>query len=303
MHVLAADGYILCCGLLRTLALIYHNVRVTPANSVDEALDSILKLQDLALVLLDTSMPGMENFRGLRRVVANLRDTPVIVTSAIESYSQAIAAIRNGARGYISPSSKPLVLEHALRLIMSGEVYIPASAIRSGNACALLSPGGRASRVQSADDGLTSRQREIAVKLAEGKSNKEIARELKVLEGTVKLHVRGILRNFGVRNRTEAAIAAVRAGYLPDRTLTAGPPSPECARGNAHNKAPETRASSLPFQLGTKHWPQANSPLVSPACSARGAYNVTSDLAKAPPVGRLHRRTRRQRPRSRDAPV
>ena len=53
------------------------------------------------------------------------------------------------------------------------------------------------------------------VMLGEGKSNKEIARETKVLEGTVKLHVRGILRKLGVRNRTEAVFAAARGGYLP----------------------------------------------------------------------------------------
>src|SRR5215831_19289683 len=129
MKVLAADQYIMCCGLLRTVALIYRDIQVTSANSIDEVLASIRKLADLDLVLLDASMPGMENFDGLRRVVKNLRDAPVIVTSPSENRTQVFAAIRNGARGYITPSSKPCVLQHALPLVMAGEFYIPAGAL------------------------------------------------------------------------------------------------------------------------------------------------------------------------------
>jgi two-component system, NarL family, nitrate/nitrite response regulator NarL len=213
MNVLAADKCVLCCGILQTLMLLCDDVHVTSANSINEVLACILKVPDLDLVLLDASMPGMENFTGLRQTVERLPDVPVIVTSASESRAEIIAAIRSGARGYIPPSSKPRVLLHALQLVMSGEFYIPASALRSEKAGALRSPDGLA--LLPAGGGLTPRQREITVMLAEGKSNKEIARALKVREGTVKLHVRGILRNLGVRNRTEAAFAAVRAGYLP----------------------------------------------------------------------------------------
>jgi two-component system, NarL family, nitrate/nitrite response regulator NarL len=220
MNVLAADGYILCCGLLRTLMLLYDGVCVTAANSIDEVLALIPELPDLDLVLLDVSMPGMEDFAGLRRTVEKRPDVPVIVTSPTESRAQIIAAIRSGARGYISLSATPCVLRHALPLIMSGEFYVPASALRAASDHALLPTDGRPPRTMlSAGDSLTPRQREVTVRLADGKSNKEIARELKVLEGTVKLHVKGILRKLGVRNRTEAVLAAARAGYLPGRTL------------------------------------------------------------------------------------
>jgi two-component system nitrate/nitrite response regulator NarL len=222
MKVLAADGYILCSGLLRTLMLLYDGVCVTAANSIDEVLARILELPDADLVLLDTSMPGMDNFAGLRRTVEKLPGVPVVVTSPTENHAQIIAAIRNGARGYIPLSCKPCVLQHALPLIMAGEFYIPASALRALRGDSQvpvprepLSPP----MMVAAGDSLTPRQREIAVMLADGKSNKEIARELKVLEGTVKLHVKGILRKLHVRNRTEAVLAAARAGYLPRGTL------------------------------------------------------------------------------------
>jgi len=219
MKIIAADGYILCCGLVRTLMLLYDNVCVTSANSIDEVLARIPDVPDVDLVLLDASMPGMENFSGLRRTVEKLPDVPVIVTSASDSRAQIIAAIRNGARGYIPLSSKPCVLQHALPLVISGEFYIPASALRAVGGHALLASDEPRRTATSAGDSLTPRQRQITVLLADGKSNKEIARELKVFEGTVKLHVKGILRKLGVRNRTEAVLAAARAGYLPSGTL------------------------------------------------------------------------------------
>ena len=76
--------------------------------------------------------------------------------------------------------------------------------------------------MRNAGGGFTPRQREIIVMLAEGKSNKEIAREIKVLEGTVKLHVRGILRKLGVRNRTEAVLRRPVAATC--RKGRSGPP-------------------------------------------------------------------------------
>jgi two-component system, NarL family, nitrate/nitrite response regulator NarL len=220
MKVLAADEYILCCGLLQTLTQLYDGVCVTAANSIDEVLARIQELPDLDLVVLDAGMPGMENFAGLRRTVEKRPDVPVIVTSSSESRAQVFAALRNGARAYIPLSSRPCVLRHALPLIMSGEFYIPASALRPTPSNA-LPPIDEPSPpiVPLAGESLTPRQREIAVMLADGKSNKEIARELKVFEGTVKLHVKGILRKLGVRNRTEAVLAAARAGYLPRMTL------------------------------------------------------------------------------------
>jgi len=219
MKVLAADGYILCSGLLRTLMLLYDNVCVTTANSIDDVFAHIPESSAFDLLLLDADMPGMENFVGLRHVVKRLPDVPVIITSPSENCHQIVAAILSGARGYVLPSSKPGVLKHALQLIMAGEFYIPARVLHPSSGYSLqferpLPPGV----MPVGGDDFTARQREITLMLADGKSNKEIARELKVLECTVKLHVRSILRKLGVKNRTEAVLAAARAGYLPSET-------------------------------------------------------------------------------------
>ena len=125
MKALAADGFILCCGLVRTLQLLREDVCVTGADSIDEMLTLIPGLLDLDLVLLDASMPGMENFAGLRRLVEKLPDVPIVVTSPSESSAQMVAAIRSGARGYFLPSTKACVLRHALPLILSGGNLYP----------------------------------------------------------------------------------------------------------------------------------------------------------------------------------
>src|SRR5215468_10412643 len=249
MKVLAADGYILCSGLLRTLTQLYDDVCVTQANSIDEILARISEVPDLDLVLLDTSMPGMQNFAGLKLAVKKLPDVPIVVTSTTESPAQAVAAIRNGAKGFIPLSAKPCVLRHILPLILSGEFYIPASALCAEGRHALLAANGSSPRARlSADDGLTTRQRDVAALLAAGKSNKEIARELKVYEGTVKFHVKSILRKLGVRNRTEAVLAAAHAGYLPPRPLVKTSSGPEYATNHVTHKLPQANAASRPLK-------------------------------------------------------
>jgi DNA-binding NarL/FixJ family response regulator len=236
MKVLAADGYILCRGLVRTLMLLHDGVCITAADSIDEILARIPGLPDVDLVLLDASMPGMENFVGLRRVVEILPDVPVVVTAPSESRTRIMAAIRNGARGYFSLSTKASVLKDALPLILLGEIYIPACALRLDHGRAMPRPEGLAPRTRNADGGLTPRQGETIAMLGEGKTNKEIAREMNVLEGTVKLHVRGILRKLGVRNRTEAVLAADRGGYLPKRTFGVETPMLEPTNPDADHK-------------------------------------------------------------------
>jgi two-component system, NarL family, nitrate/nitrite response regulator NarL len=221
--------------------LLREDVCVTGADSIDEMLTLIPGLPDLNLVLLDASMRGMENFAGLKRLVEKLSEVPIVVTSPSESSAQIVAAIRGGARGYFSPSTKVCVLRHALPLILSGEIYIPACALRLEHGNGMLRPEGLAARMGNAGGKLTPRQCEIVVLLGEGKSNKEIAREAKVLEGTVKLHVRGILRKLGVRNRTEAVLAAARGGYLSRETSGVEAPMSRRTTAHADHKVPKSR--------------------------------------------------------------
>jgi DNA-binding NarL/FixJ family response regulator len=240
--------------------LLRDDVCITGADSIDEMLTLMPGLPDLDLVLLDASMPGMQNFEGLQRIVEKLPYVPVVVTSPIESPTHVAAAIRNGARGYFSLSTEPHVLKHALPLILSGEYYIPASVLRPVHADALLARESGAARMRTAESGLTFRQSQIVVLLAEGKSNKEIAREFKVLEGTVKLHVKGILRKLGVRNRTEAVVAAARNGYLPKGTLGIEATVHASSAANADRKISRVDALSPPTEPEAEKMRSAGAP-------------------------------------------
>jgi two-component system, NarL family, nitrate/nitrite response regulator NarL len=248
MKVLAADGYILCRGVVRSLMLLHGDVSVTAADSIEEVLARIADLPNLDLILLDTLMSGMENFAGLQRIVELVPDVPVIVTSPSEGRAEILRAISIGARGYFSLSTKPCVLQHALPLIMLGEIYFPVSVFRRGRA--LVLPDVLAARISPA--ALTPRQSEIMGLLAEGKSNKEIARQLKVLEGTVKLHVKAVLRKLGVKNRTEAVLAAARAGYLSNGTFEEAEETAQLATLNAAQMTSRTGVSSPPSQPRAK---------------------------------------------------
>jgi DNA-binding NarL/FixJ family response regulator len=128
-----------------------------------------------------------------------------------------------------------------LPLILLGEIYIPACALRLDHGNAMLRPEGLATRMGNAGGKLTSRQREIVAMLGEDKSNKEIAREAKVLEGKIKLHVRGILRKLGVKNRTEAVLAAARGGYLSNGALGMEATMSERASTNADQQISSPR--------------------------------------------------------------
>ena len=177
--------------------------------------------------------PEWKNFVGLRRVVKSFLTTRLLSRHRARTATKS-SPLFSVARGYVLPSSKPGVLKHALQLIMAGEFYIPARVLHPSSGYSLQFEQPLPPAVMSVGgEDFTARQREITLMLADGKSNKEIARELKVLECTVKLHVRSILRKLGVKNRIEAVLAAARAGYLRSETLL----RPDLGRGRLPSTA------------------------------------------------------------------
>jgi two-component system, NarL family, nitrate/nitrite response regulator NarL len=224
MRILCVDTNILCYGLVRVLNELFGEVAVTSVRTIEELLEFAVNGRSFDLVLLDAGVPGIDNFEGLKRAVESMPDSPFIVTSPSEDPTDILAAIRAGARGFVPMSSRLDVLRHALPLILSGEFYIPAAVFRSGSAPSAAAAAAAAPAptpaVAVTIDNLTRRQSEVLFMLAAGKSNKEIARHLQLLDGTVKLHVKAILRKLGVSNRTQAVMAAARAGYLPKEFLS-----------------------------------------------------------------------------------
>lgn len=149
------------------------------------------------VVLLDMALPGMDGVEVLHEL--RRRELPcraLVVTSYTDRMP---AAIRAGARGYLSKDVDPVALVAAVRSVAAGHLLL-----EPGAAAALLAPPEGST--------LTARERDVLLLLAEGRSNREIARALAVAEKTVKTHVSSILLKLGLADRTQAAVYAVRSG-------------------------------------------------------------------------------------------
>lgn len=208
MKVLLADDH----------ALFREGVRLVLENLVDgplEVIEASDYIQALAAVradgsvdvgLVDLNMPGMDGFSGIEALKRVCPDLHLVVVSASEHPNDVRRALGSGAHGYISKSSPSAAMLEAIRLVLSGETFIsPGLEVPEG----LGGAGGDADALRQA---LTPRQRDVLAMLRQGKSNKEIARDLDLAEITVKLHVTAILRALGVENRTQAAIVAAKIG-------------------------------------------------------------------------------------------
>lgn len=201
MKILLCDDHALFReGLAHVLAGMDENLAVLEAGDLAEALCVIGEHDDLDLVLLDLGLPGSRGLGALRELRERCPTVSVAVVSANEDAGLVRGALAAGASGFVPKSSTGPVLRSALRLILSGGVYVPEQALDAP-------PSRRAGAAIGGDPiaELTPRQREVADLVARGLTNKEICSVLGIAEGTVKAHVAALLETLGVSNRTEAA--------------------------------------------------------------------------------------------------
>lgn len=191
-------------GVVQILGKIEPGAEIYEAWSCEEALDIIGREPGLDLVLLDLMLPGMDGLDGLQRFRQRFPTLPVVILSAAEDPRTVRAALERGAQGYIPKSTPPRVMIHAIHLVLEGGVYAPPGVSDADNP----DPAEQAAAL------LTPRQHEVLRLLVEGKSNKEIARTLALSDNTVRVHAAAIFKALNVRNRTEAAFAAIRLGIL-----------------------------------------------------------------------------------------
>lgn len=214
MIVLIADDHALFrYGIALALEDLYKDVTIIQASNADDARRLAHENKDrLDLILLDLMMPGLNGISDLKQYVDSLPPVPVVIVSGSRQRSTIRAAIESGAKGYILKSSNGEILKHVLPLVLSGELYIPAQAVASEEIGEFEgSPLEENSDFHPDFKSLTPRETQVLKLLTLGYSNKEIARSLGMLEGTVKVHVKSIMKKLGVNNRTQAAIAANRS--------------------------------------------------------------------------------------------
>jgi len=200
--VLIVDDHPVVRQGLRALLEVQDGIVVADEAADGDAALALAAALRPDIVLLDLKLPGMDGIAVLsalreRRVASRV----LVLTSATDPDSASLA-VRAGAAGVLYKDVDPDALVRAIRSVHDGNMLLAPEAARP-----LMRPGGwRAGGLGA----LTTREREVLAQIAEGKSNREIARLLHVSEKTVKAHVSAVLAKLGVQDRTQAALYAVR---------------------------------------------------------------------------------------------
>ena len=174
------------------------------ASDLHGALDKVRSEGPFDAVVLDLRMPGMNGLGGARLMIDACTPAPVIIMSGSASAADVQAALKLGVRGFVPKTLAGRSLINAIRLVASGETYVPASLLAHDRA--------RPDRENGVTAELTERESEVLAQLRQGHSNKEIARSLDIAETTVKLHLRSISEKLSARNRTDIVIRAIDSG-------------------------------------------------------------------------------------------
>lgn len=223
MRVLLIDDHALFRMGLREL-LERRDIEVVDAVGDGEEGIALVAQQTPDVVLLDMRMPGLSGLEVLRRLRAEHPRMPIVMLTTSREERDVIDSLQKGAQGYLLKDMEPAELIDALnRIVGKGETVV---ARELTTVLAKAVQGGEKTGVDDAGDvafsDLTPREREILCHLADGQSNKVIARNLGISDGTVKLHVKAILRKLNVHSRVEAAVIAVERNLCSRPSIEQG---------------------------------------------------------------------------------
>ncbi|MCX2863876.1 response regulator transcription factor [Paucibacter sp. PLA-PC-4] len=223
MKVLLIDDHPLILSALQTVIEgLGDDVQVVGADSAAAARLTLKQQIDFDLVLLDLQLGDASGFDLLEEFRGAYPALPVVVISASDRASDVIRSIDQGAMGFVPKRSSTEMLSQALRLVMSGGIYVPPMSL-GNEVSSTAEPAPAQQRMQqiqqAASDSayqttgglealsLTPRQTDVLALLLQGKPNKIIARELGVSVETIKDHVAAVLKALGVSSRTQAVLA------------------------------------------------------------------------------------------------
>ncbi len=159
------------------------------------------------LILLDINMKGMSGLETLKAIKQEDVDSMILMLTVSDNEDDVLTALRNGADGYLLKDMEPEDILESINKALQGTMVI------SERLTQLLAKALRDEEKLTDDNELTpltSREQEILEQIANGMSNKRIAQELGISEGTVKVHVKHLLRKLNLHSRTEAAVWALR---------------------------------------------------------------------------------------------
>ncbi|MET0973024.1 MAG: response regulator transcription factor [Thermoleophilaceae bacterium] len=210
IRVLIADDHAVVRQGLRTFLELQDDIEVMgDACDGEEAVAAALDGRP-DVVIMDLMMPGLDGIEATRRILRERPATRVIALTSFLDDEKVLPAVRAGAAGYLLKDVEPEQLVRAIRTVHGGEALLHPAA----TATVMRELADHAEPADEADLGLTGREREVLALVARGLPNKLIAHELGIAEKTVKTHMSSILAKLGVTDRTQAALLAVRRGWV-----------------------------------------------------------------------------------------
>ncbi|QGV81328.1 response regulator [Streptomyces ficellus] len=206
IRVLLVDDHQVVRRGLRTFLEIQADIEVV--GEAGDGAEGVARAEELRpdVVLMDVKMPGMDGIEALRKLRELANPAKVLIVTSFTEQRTVIPALRAGASGYVYKDVDPDALAGAIRSVHAGHVLLQPEV-----ATALLSQE-ESNNGTGRGGTLTEREREVLGLIADGRSNREIARALVLSEKTVKTHVSNILMKLDLADRTQAALWAVRHG-------------------------------------------------------------------------------------------
>ncbi|KKI91067.1 LuxR family transcriptional regulator [Bacillus sp. SA1-12] len=211
--LIADDHHVVRRGLLFFLNTQRDIEVIGEAKNGKEAVELVAELKP-DVVLMDLSMPEMDGVMATKAIRELNDSVKIIILTSYADQDHVIPAIRAGASGYQLKDIEPDDLVNTIRAVLRGESKLDPKVTSHVMTHLTMEATQKSSKIGE----LTNREKEVLNELAKGKSNKEIASSLFITEKTVKTHVSNILSKLQLADRTQAALYAVKNGYLENES-------------------------------------------------------------------------------------
>lgn len=199
-------------GLVRLLGQVEAGVSVHESADFESALTVLDNEGEFDLVLLDLALPGIDGFAGLDILRKRYPAMPVAVVSAFDDAPTIKRVLHLGASGFIPKAFSGEALLSAVREVLAGNIFRPSGQPGARLDDATPVPPPSRNGVRPEEIGLTDRQGQVLGLMVRGLSNRDIADQLGLSEGTVKIHATAVFKTLGVNSRTQALVAVARYG-------------------------------------------------------------------------------------------
>jgi len=199
-------------GLVRLLDQVDEAAAVTGKEDFESALALLDAEEDFDLILLDLALPGIDGFSGLDILRKRFPSIPVVVVSAFDDIPTVTRVMNLGASGFIPKAFSGEALLAAVRDVLDGNIFRPGAQTNGARLDSLPTVPPSKVSVRPEEIGLTERQSQVLALMGRGLSNRDIAEQLELSEGTVKIHATAVFKTLGVTSRTQALLAVARYG-------------------------------------------------------------------------------------------